>query len=232
MRQQTRVQPSKSLFAGISTGATGVKPGLYAPGRRHRGLAYAAALRAFVADARCVLAVAAPAASVAAASEPVAPAPQVEQAGESDQRLASVAVLGPLAIDGLAHKIKRAATYELPAYVAFHAQGASRDELTEASGRARIPSARPRLWPVRQRGPSATARYARRSERVGRALVPAAWLLGCFAIRAEPPTEAFGVVFGPAHRHRCRTSRQASADGSAPYRKGASRWTFVGRKGM
>lgn len=58
-----------------------------------------------------------------------------------------IAVLGPLAIDGLAHKIKRAATYELLAYLAFHPQGASRDELTEAIWPAQDPSrTRPRLW--------------------------------------------------------------------------------------
>jgi hypothetical protein len=81
---------------------------------------------------RYVLTVAAPTAPVVAASVPVEPAPQVEQVGESDQRSVSVAVLGPLAVNGLAHKIKRAASYELLVYLAFHAQGASRDELTEA----------------------------------------------------------------------------------------------------
>ena len=99
------------------------------------------------ASARYVLTVAAPTAPVVAASEPVAPAPEVERVGESDQRVVSIAVLGPLMVDGLAHKIKRAATYELLAYLAFHAQGASRDELTEAIWPAQDPKrTRPRLW--------------------------------------------------------------------------------------
>jgi DNA-binding SARP family transcriptional activator len=67
--------------------------------------------------------------------------------GQSDQRTISIAVLGPLAIDGLAHKIKRAATYELLAYLAFHPQGASRDELAEAIWPEQDPKlTRPRLW--------------------------------------------------------------------------------------
>jgi DNA-binding SARP family transcriptional activator len=66
---------------------------------------------------------------------------------ESDPRTISIAVLGPLAIDGHAHKIKRAATYELLAYLAFHPQGASRDELTEAIWPEQDPArTRPRLW--------------------------------------------------------------------------------------
>ncbi len=99
------------------------------------------------ASARYVLTVAAPTAPVVTASEPVEPAPPVEQVGESDQRSVSIAVLGPLTVDGLAHKIKRAATYELLAYLAFHAQGASRDELTEAIWPGQDPKrTRPRLW--------------------------------------------------------------------------------------
>ena len=67
--------------------------------------------------------------------------------GQSDPRTISIAVLGPLAIDGHAHKIKRAATYELLAYLAFHPQGASRDELTEAIWPEQDPArTRPRLW--------------------------------------------------------------------------------------
>jgi DNA-binding SARP family transcriptional activator len=66
---------------------------------------------------------------------------------QRDPRTISIAVLGPLAIDGLAHKIKRAATYEMLAYLAFHPQGASRDELTEAIWPAQDPKlTRPRLW--------------------------------------------------------------------------------------
>ncbi|HUB73501.1 MAG TPA: bacterial transcriptional activator domain-containing protein [Solirubrobacteraceae bacterium] len=102
------------------------------------------------ASARYVLTVAAPAAPavpVVAASEPVAPAPQAESAGEDDQRAVSIAVLGPLTVDGLAHKVKRAATHELLAYLAFHPSGASRDELTEAIWPGQDPKrTRPRLW--------------------------------------------------------------------------------------
>lgn len=99
------------------------------------------------ASARYVLTVAAPTAPVVAASEPAEPAPQAEQVGEGDRREVSIAVLGPLAVDGLAHKVKRAATYELLAYLAFHAQGASRDELTEAIWPGQDPKrTRPRLW--------------------------------------------------------------------------------------
>jgi DNA-binding SARP family transcriptional activator len=99
------------------------------------------------ASARYVLTVAAPAAPIVAESEPVEPAPQAEQAREDDQRAVSIAVLGPLAVDGLAHKIKRAATYELLAYLAFHPAGASRDELTEAIWPGQDPKrTRPRLW--------------------------------------------------------------------------------------
>jgi hypothetical protein len=98
------------------------------------------------ASARYVLTIAAPApVPLATASElPAEPAPQAEQVGEAEQREVSIAVLGPLAVDGLAHKVKRAATYELLAYLAFHPAGASRDELTEQSGRDRTPSARVR----------------------------------------------------------------------------------------
>ncbi len=99
------------------------------------------------ASSRYVLTVAAPTAPAVAVSEPVATAPEVERVGESDQRAVSIAVLGPLTVDGLAHKIKRAATYELLAYLAFHAQGASRDELTEAIWPGQDPKrTRPRLW--------------------------------------------------------------------------------------
>jgi DNA-binding SARP family transcriptional activator len=66
---------------------------------------------------------------------------------DSDSRSISIAVLGPLAIDGVAHRIKRAATHELLAYLAFHPQGASRDELIEAIWPAQDPKrTRPRFW--------------------------------------------------------------------------------------
>lgn len=99
------------------------------------------------ASARYVLTVAAPAAPVAGVNAPAEPAPQPEQVRENDQRAVSIAVLGPLAVDGLAHKIKRAATFELLAYLAFRSQGASRDELTEAIWPGQDPKrTRPRLW--------------------------------------------------------------------------------------
>lgn len=62
-------------------------------------------------------------------------------------RTISIAVLGPLAMDGLLGRIKRAATHELLAYLAFHPKGASRDELIEAIWPAQDPErTRPRFW--------------------------------------------------------------------------------------
>jgi DNA-binding SARP family transcriptional activator len=49
--------------------------------------------------------------------------------------------------DGLLGRIKRAATHELLAYLAFHPKGASRDELIEAIWPAQDPErTRPRFW--------------------------------------------------------------------------------------
>lgn len=98
-----------------------------------------------------VLTIPAPLAETHAKPTPSPPSGQPDEAnaasGQSDPRTISIAVLGPLAIDGLAHKIKRAATYELLAYLAFHPQGASRDELTEAIWPEQDPArTRPRLW--------------------------------------------------------------------------------------
>jgi DNA-binding SARP family transcriptional activator len=71
-----------------------------------------------------------------------APAPAAR-----DPRTISIAVLGPLVIDGLSRRIKRAATYELLAYLALHPKGASRDELVEAIWPAQDPErTRPRFW--------------------------------------------------------------------------------------
>jgi DNA-binding SARP family transcriptional activator len=96
-------------------------------------------------SARYVLTIAAPA-DPAAVGEPE-PALQPEPVREDDQRGVSIRVLGPLAVDGLTHKVKRAATFELLAYLAFHPQGASRDELTEAIWPGQDPKrTRPRLW--------------------------------------------------------------------------------------
>ncbi len=98
-----------------------------------------------------VLTIPAPLAETRAAPAPAPPSGLLNEAqaapGQSDPRTISIAVLGPLAIDGLTHKIKRAATYELLAYLAFHPQGASRDELTEAIWPEQDPArTRPRLW--------------------------------------------------------------------------------------
>jgi DNA-binding SARP family transcriptional activator len=69
------------------------------------------------------------------------------EAPAGDPREISIAVLGPLAIDGLARRIRRAATYELLAYLALHPKGASRDELIEAVWPAQDPKrTRPRFW--------------------------------------------------------------------------------------
>ncbi len=66
---------------------------------------------------------------------------------EDDPRTISIAVLGPLAMDGLLGRIKRAATHELLAYLAFHPKGAGRDELIEAIWPAQDPErTRPRFW--------------------------------------------------------------------------------------
>ncbi len=70
-----------------------------------------------------------------------------EAASLEDARTISIAVLGPLAMDGLLGRIKRAATHELLAYLAFHPKGASRDELIEAIWPAQDPErTRPRFW--------------------------------------------------------------------------------------
>jgi two-component SAPR family response regulator len=64
-----------------------------------------------------------------------------------DTRTISIAVLGPVAIDGLKHRIKRAATRELLTYLALHPSGASRDELVEAIWPAQDPArTRPRFY--------------------------------------------------------------------------------------
>jgi two-component SAPR family response regulator len=56
-------------------------------------------------------------------------------------------VLGPLEIDGLSRRIKRAATYQLLSYLALHPKGAGRDELVEAIWPAQDPArTRPRFW--------------------------------------------------------------------------------------
>jgi two-component SAPR family response regulator len=58
-----------------------------------------------------------------------------------------VSVLGPLAVEGVSRRIKRAATYELIAYLAFHPKGARRDELVEAIWPGQDPArARGRFW--------------------------------------------------------------------------------------
>ncbi len=65
----------------------------------------------------------------------------------ADARPISISVLGPLAIDGLSRRIKRAATYQLLSYLALHPKGAGRDELVEAIWPAQDPArTRPRFW--------------------------------------------------------------------------------------
>jgi DNA-binding SARP family transcriptional activator len=76
------------------------------------------------------------------------PAARLQHAtAPSDARTISIAVLGPVAIDGLHHRIKRAATRELLTYLALHPSGASRDELVEALWPAQDPArTRPRFY--------------------------------------------------------------------------------------
>ncbi|MHB8533478.1 MAG: AfsR/SARP family transcriptional regulator [Solirubrobacteraceae bacterium] len=70
-----------------------------------------------------------------------------EAPADAEAPAISIAVLGPLAIDGIERRIKRAATRELLAYLAFHPQGGSRDELIEAIWPAQDPKrTRPRFW--------------------------------------------------------------------------------------
>jgi DNA-binding SARP family transcriptional activator len=100
---------------------------------------------------RYVLTIPAPTAeSRTTPNSPPPPTPQPADTGtpaDGDSRTISIAVLGPLAIDGLNRRIKRAATHELLAYLALHPNGASRDELIEAIWPAQDPArTRPRFW--------------------------------------------------------------------------------------
>lgn len=74
--------------------------------------------------------------------------PEPADAGSpADARRISILVLGPLEIDGLSRRIKRAATYQLLSYLALHPKGAGRDELVEAIWPAQDPArTRPRFW--------------------------------------------------------------------------------------
>jgi DNA-binding SARP family transcriptional activator len=93
------------------------------------------------------LTVAAPAAPVSTSDAPLADASAPVAAHAAGDSGISIAVLGPLSIEGIHRKIKRAATYELLAYLAFHPQGGSRDELIEAIWPAQDPKrTRPRFW--------------------------------------------------------------------------------------
>ena len=66
---------------------------------------------------------------------------------DGDSRTISIAVLGPLAIDGLTGESSARRRYELLAYLALHSNGASRDELIEAIWPAQDPErTRPRFW--------------------------------------------------------------------------------------
>jgi len=95
-----------------------------------------------------LLTIAAPTSATVEATTAHPPTEQpIAGASSSDTRSISIAVLGPLKIDGLARRIRRAATYELLAYLAFHPQGGSRDELIEAIWPAQDPKrTRPRFW--------------------------------------------------------------------------------------
>lgn len=85
--------------------------------------------------------------AVAVSSPALADAVGAGASDASDSRSISIAVLGPLAIDGVARRIKRAATYELLSYLALHEKGASRDELIEAIWPGQDPKrTRPRFW--------------------------------------------------------------------------------------
>jgi hypothetical protein len=119
---------------GLAPALGDIRPrGSLRPGSSHRCtsrvlcLTSAQQLRNRTADAT----IAAPAARVAATSEPAEPAPRPHRcARRSACGLDRGARLR--AVDGLAHRVKRAATCELLAYPRFHPQGASRDEPTEA----------------------------------------------------------------------------------------------------
>lgn len=77
--------------------------------------------------------------------QPSVPSDPAPVAG--DEARLSVGVLGPLSIDGLNRRLRRAATRELVAYLALHPKGASRDELVEAIWPAQDPArTRPRFW--------------------------------------------------------------------------------------
>lgn len=80
-------------------------------------------------------------------SSPASQSADTRAPADGDSRTISIAVLGPLVIDGLNRRIKRAATHELLAYLALHRKGASRDELVEAIWPAQDPArTRPRFW--------------------------------------------------------------------------------------
>jgi DNA-binding SARP family transcriptional activator len=122
-----------------------VLPGRWPPAAQHRGDRSGR-------QARYVLTIPTPTIeaqaerSSSSAPDPMIPEPAPAPAVR-DPRTISIAVLGPLAIDGLSRRIKRAATYELLAYLALHPKGASRDELVEAIWPAQDPErTRPRFW--------------------------------------------------------------------------------------
>ncbi|HTB50834.1 MAG TPA: BTAD domain-containing putative transcriptional regulator [Solirubrobacteraceae bacterium] len=129
--------------SSIGRGLSGILPSEW-PMSRHPARERSARVRPYL------LTIATPTdGSAAAETVPALPATERPIAGmlSSDTRSISIAVLGPLKIDGLARRIRRAATYELLAYLAFHPQGGSRDELIEAIWPAQDPKrTRPRFW--------------------------------------------------------------------------------------
>jgi DNA-binding SARP family transcriptional activator len=120
----------------------GILPGHWPPAARHR-------VDRTGRQARYVLTIPTPATTQVEPRSSSAPNPTTPASAPAarDPCTISIAVLGPLAIDGLSRRIKRAATYELLAYLALHPKGASRDELVEAIWPAQDPErTRPRFW--------------------------------------------------------------------------------------
>jgi DNA-binding SARP family transcriptional activator len=83
-----------------------------------------------------------------ATAQACAPEPAVATVQcDSEPRVPSVSVLGPLKIDGLKQSLKRNATREIIAYLALHPEGATRDELLEAIWPGEDPQRTlPRFW--------------------------------------------------------------------------------------
>jgi DNA-binding SARP family transcriptional activator len=130
--------PHSAATAGLRL--PGALPGHWPPAARHR-------VDRAGRQARYVLTIPVPATTQVEPRSSSAPDPTTSALAARDSRTISIAVLGPLAVDGLNRRIKRAATYELLAYLTLHPKGASRDELVEAIWPAQDPErTRPRFW--------------------------------------------------------------------------------------